>query len=176
MFFPSPPPPFPPREHAEDRHARGSMKVRANCPPQPNILEVVSLIWTGPHIETTPTHEADPKTCCKPAPNRETQFHRLKSVASQQAPVSLPQVGAEGLAERQRHGVPVATPRALRTAAEAGHGTENEFRGLEGPQNGRCSCGCGSKPMGSHFGVGAPPVLVYFQWGLGCSVGVRFGF
>ena len=23
--------------------------------------------------------------------------------------------------------------------------------------------GCGSKPMGSHFGVGAPPVLVYFS-------------
>ena len=29
-----------------------------------------------------------------------------------------------------------------------------------------------SKPMGSHFGVGAPPILV-FWWGLGCSLGVR---
>ena len=33
--------------------------------------------------------------------------------------------------------------------------------------------GCGSKPMGSHFGVGAPPILVYFNgnwdnhWGHG---------
>ena len=33
--------------------------------------------------------------------------------------------------------------------------------------------GCGSKPMGSHFGVGAPPILVYFSgewdihWGYG---------
>ena len=24
-----------------------------------------------------------------------------------------------------------------------------------------------------HFGVGAPPILVYFSWGLGCSLGVR---
>ena len=23
--------------------------------------------------------------------------------------------------------------------------------------------GCGSKPMGSHFGVGAPPIRVYFS-------------
>ena len=23
-------------------------------------------------------------------------------------------------------------------------------------------CGCGSKAMGSHFGAGAPPILVYF--------------
>ena len=22
-----------------------------------------------------------------------------------------------------------------------------------------------------HFGVGAPPILVYFKWGLGCSLG-----
>ena len=34
-------------------------------------------------------------------------------------------------------------------------------------------CGCGSKPVESHFGVGAPPVLVYFSgdwdvhWGYG---------
>ena len=32
--------------------------------------------------------------------------------------------------------------------------------------------GCGSKPMGSHFGVGAPPILLYFSglgpvWGYG---------
>ena len=28
----------------------------------------------------------------------------------------------------------------------------------------RCTtCGCGSKPMGSHFGVGAPSILVYFS-------------
>ena len=26
-------------------------------------------------------------------------------------------------------------------------------------------CGCGSKPMGSHFGVGAPPILAYFSGG-----------
>ena len=24
-----------------------------------------------------------------------------------------------------------------------------------------------------HFGVGAPPTLVYFSWDLGCSLGVR---
>ena len=35
------------------------------------------------------------------------------------------------------------------------------------------ACGCGSKPLGSHFGVGAPPILVYFSgdwdvhWGCG---------
>ena len=34
--------------------------------------------------------------------------------------------------------------------------------GQEGGRVGFMSCGCGSKPMGSHFGVGAPPILVYF--------------
>ena len=33
--------------------------------------------------------------------------------------------------------------------------------------------GCGSKPMGSHFGVGAPPILEPILVGLGCSPGVR---
>ena len=47
--------------------------------------------------------------------------------------------------------------------------------------------GCGSKPMGSHFGVGAPPILVYFSgdwdvhWGYGilthghCGCGSKIG-
>ena len=35
----------------------------------------------------------------------------------------------------------------------------------------------GQKPIGSHFGVGAPPILdPIFAVGLGCSLGVRFGF
>ena len=25
-------------------------------------------------------------------------------------------------------------------------------------------CGHGSKPTGAHFGIGAPPILVYFSW------------
>ena len=33
--------------------------------------------------------------------------------------------------------------------------------------------GCGSKPFGYHFGVGAPPILVHFKLGLGCLPGVR---
>ena len=39
-------------------------------------------------------------------------------------------------------------------------------------QSGQRAC-CGSKRMGSHFGVGAPPILVYFSgdwvvhWGYG---------
>ena len=42
--------------------------------------------------------------------------------------------------------------------------------------------GCGSKPMGSHFGVGAPPILVYFSgdwdvhWGYGILTHGQFGF
>ena len=31
--------------------------------------------------------------------------------------------------------------------------------------------GCGSKPMGSHFGVGAPPILVYFSGWIGMFTG-----
>ena len=31
------------------------------------------------------------------------------------------------------------------------------IEGGEGPN----LCGCGSKPMGSHFGVGAPPILAF---------------
>ena len=34
------------------------------------------------------------------------------------------------------------------------------------------SCGCGSKPMGSHFGVGAPPILVPILVGIGMFTGV----
>ena len=37
--------------------------------------------------------------------------------------------------------------------------------------------GCGSKPMGSHIGAGAPPILEpILVVGLGCSLGARFGF
>ena len=32
-------------------------------------------------------------------------------------------------------------------------------------------CGCGSKPMGSHFGVGAPPILEPILVGIGMFTG-----
>ena len=35
--------------------------------------------------------------------------------------------------------------------------------------------GFGSKPMGSHFGIGAPPMAEPNVWGLGCSLRVRYG-
>ena len=40
------------------------------------------------------------------------------------------------------------------------------------------SFGCGSKPMGSHFGVGefATHFRTYFSGGLGCSLGVAWPF
>ena len=47
---------------------------------------------------------------------------------------------------------------------------ERAARGL-GAKNGLL--GHGSKPMGSNFGVGAPPSLVHFSGGLGCSLGAR---
>ena len=34
-------------------------------------------------------------------------------------------------------------------------------------------CGHGSKPMGSHFGVGAPLILVYVGWDWRCSLGIQ---
>ena len=42
--------------------------------------------------------------------------------------------------------------------------------------------GCGSTPMGSHFGVGAPPILVHFSgdgdvhWGYGILTHGHLGF
>ena len=44
--------------------------------------------------------------------------------------------------------------------------------GLTGGGPGR-PCGCGSKPMGCHFGPGAPPSLVYFSgdWDVHCGYG-----
>ena len=38
-------------------------------------------------------------------------------------------------------------------------------------QRGVSSDGCGSKPMGSHFGVGAPPTLVGILVGIGMFTG-----
>ena len=37
-------------------------------------------------------------------------------------------------------------------------------------------CGCGSKPLGAHFGVGAPPILEPVLVGVGMFTGVRGHF
>ena len=53
--------------------------------------------------------------------------------------------------------------RALWELTRPRHGTSNPF-------------GHGSNPMGSRFGIGAPPLAVYSGDWIGCSLGVRFGF
>ena len=54
------------------------------------------------------------------------------------------------------------------------------FPFLQGVGQNLLKHGCGSKPMGSHFGVGAPPILIYFSgdWDvhLGCSSGYDLAF
>ena len=64
-------------------------------------------------------------------------------------------------------GGPVAS-RLLSAPTSRGRGTPY------GPyQNSNDQNGCGSKPMGSHFGVGAPPILEPILVGIGMFTGVR---
>ena len=63
--------------------------------------------------------------------------------------------------------------RALAAAsASQKHGSQLRMSGLV------CTSwnGCGWKPLGSHFGVGAPRILVCFSWDSDVHLQVRFGF
>ena len=70
-----------------------------------------------------------------------------------------------GMFNRQRH----LTARILDSCIQATSKPSSHDAGV----GTRLSYGCGSKPFWSHFGAGAPPILVYFSgdwdvhWGYG---------